>query len=92
MGQYHKLEFWDSKLSGKRKLALDSKILVYNKFDDDYYFAYTFCIGYTTINIVQIEEDTFDVLFDGYRFRDLLAQEKANKKYQQQKKERRRIL
>ena len=87
MGQYHKLEFWDSKLSGKKKLALDSRIIVYNQYDDDFSFAYTFPIGYTTVNIVQIDEDKYDVLFDGYRFRDLLAQEKANKKSQQRKVE-----
>ena len=77
------MEFWDSKLSGKKKLALDSKVLVYNQFDDDFYFAYTFCIGYTTINIVQIDEDRFDVLFDGNRFSDLYALEKAKKQNKQ---------
>ena len=79
------MEFWDSKLSGKKKLALDSRILVYNQFDEDYYFAFTFCIGYTTIQIIQVGEDKYEVLFDGIRFYDIMAEEKMEKKYKQKK-------
>ena len=88
------MEFWDSKLSGKKKLTLDSRILVFNQFDDeDYYFTFTFCLGYNTFNVVQKGEDDYDVIIDGLRFKDLMKMEKEDKKNKQKKQEReKRIL
>ncbi len=75
-GQYHRMEFWDSKLSGKKKFALDSKIIYFKQFDDDVLFVFKFKIGNNLITINQIGEDAFDVRFDGRRFKDLVAQER----------------
>ena len=94
-GQYHKMEFWDSKLSGKKKFALDSRIIYFKQFDDDVFFVFKFMIGFNTITINQIGEDAFDVRFDGRRFKDLVAQERRgtlqkkereNRIYAEQKK------
>ena len=82
-GKYHKLEFWDSKLSGKKKFSCDSRVVVYNQYEDDIYFSYSFHLGYTTIKVVQTGEDIFEVFIDGYRFRDLMQQEKTQKKNKQ---------
>ena len=72
------MEFWDSKLSGKKRLTLDTRILYFNQLDDDTYFSFTFQIGYTVIKMTQIGEDVFDVKIDGRRFKDLMKQEKKN--------------
>ena len=67
---------------------MDNKILFYNQFDDDTFFYFTFCIGFNTINITQRGEDKFDMIIDGRHFKDLIVQEKIQKKNIQQKIER----
>ncbi len=72
------MEFWDSKLSGKKKFALDSRVLYFKQLDDDVFFTFIFKIGYIEISVVQIGEDVFDVKIGGRRFKDLMKQEKKN--------------
>ena len=94
------MEFWDSKLSGKKKFALDSRVLYFKQLDDDVFFTFIFKIGYIEISVVQIGEDVFDVKIGGRRFKDLMKQEKkyfTKKRTRKEntiwkEKERRRIL
>ena len=67
---------------------LDGRILFFKQFDDECYFSFTFTIGYNTINIIQIGEDKFDLLIDGRRFTDLMANERAEKNNLQKKLQR----
>ena len=50
-GLSHVIEFWDSKMSGKKKIAVDSKVIYFKQFDGDITFGLTFTIGYNTFNL-----------------------------------------
>ena len=65
---------------------MDSRILVFDQYDDDRYFGYNFYIGFSAIKIIQKGEDRFDVYIDGVRFKDLLIEEKLEKQYLRNKK------
>ena len=84
----HILEFWDSKLSGKKKVALDSRIIYFREINDDVLFHLDFTIGYNAFHISQYGEDHYDLLIDGNRFSNLMSQERYEKKFLIQKKER----
>ncbi len=88
----HILEFWDSKLSGKKKVALDSRVIYFTQFDGDF-FTLNFSIGNNFLNIKQYGEDKYNLYIDGNRFKDLMIQEKYERqKYLQDKeKEKQRI-
>ena len=88
----HVLEFWDSKLSGKKKVALDSRVIYFTQFDGDF-FTLNFSIGNNFLNIKQYGEDKYNLYIDGNRFKDLMIQEKYERqKYLQDKeKEKQRI-
>ena len=86
-GQNTVIEFWDSKLSGKKKIALNSKIIYFNKFEGDVIFGLKFACGYINYEIKQLGEDKYNLYINGNRFNDLMAQEKYekhNSKYQKQ--------
>ena len=86
-GQNTVIEFWDSKLSGKKKVALNSKIIYFNKFEGDVIFGLKFACGYINYEIKQLGEDKYNLYINGNRFNDLMAQEKYekhNSKYQKQ--------
>ena len=84
----HILEFWDSKLSGKKKVALDSRIIYFREINDNALFHLDFTIGYNAFHISQYGEDHYDLLIDGNRFSNLMSQERYEKKFLIQKKER----
>ena len=86
-GQNTVIEFWDSKLSGKKKIALNSKIIYFNKFEGDVIFGLKFACGYINYEIKQLGEDKYNLYINGNRFNDLMAlekYEKHNSKYQKQ--------
>ena len=82
------LEFWDSKLSGKKKVALNGRIIYFNQFDEDIIFGMKFTLGYNNLEIKQYGEDRYYLFINGYRFQDIMAQEKIEKKNLINKKER----
>jgi hypothetical protein len=76
-GITHKIEFWDSKLSGKKKLAFDSKVLSETKDGDNY--SYSFKISGYIIRITQKTEDKFELKINDKNFMDLLKDERSGK-------------
>ena len=93
-GQNTVIEFWDSKLSGKKKIALNSKIIYFNKFEGDVIFGLKFACGYINYEIKQLGEDKYNLYINGNRFNDLMAQEKYekhNSKYQKQMEKQKKI-
>ena len=78
-------------MSGKKRVALDNRIIYFKELDDDIRFVITFCIGYNTLSLNQIDEDKYDLIIDGYSFYDLMKTERLEKKYQLEKKERDKI-
>ena len=87
-GLSHVIEFWDSKMSGKKKIAVDSKVIYFKQFDGDITFGLTFTIGYNTFNLKQYSENVYHMFVDGYSFKELQNQEQIEKKMLIQKKER----
>ena len=87
-GLSHVIEFWDSKMSGKKKIAVDSRVIYFKQFDGDITFGLTFTIGYNTFNLKQYSENVYHMFVDGYSFKELQNQEQIEKKMLIQKKER----
>ena len=87
-GLSHVIEFWDSKMSGKKKIAVDSRVIYFKQFDSDITFGLTFTIGYNTFNLKQYSENVYHMFVDGYSFKELQNQEQIEKKMLIQKKER----
>ena len=76
-GVEHKIEFWDSKLSGKKKLAVDGKILSMTK-DNDHY-CYIFKLSGYNFNITQKTEDKFELKINNKNYMELLKDERSGK-------------
>ena len=60
-GIYRKVEFWDSKISGKKKIAVDSKVLALDDSGCSHYKC-TFSIAPHILKLIQIDEDNFDFM------------------------------
>ena len=75
-GIYRKVEFWDSKISGKKKIAVDSKVLALDDSGCSHYKC-TFSIAPHILKLIQIDEDNFDLIIDGYKFIKLMSEEKS---------------
>ena len=86
-GYSYVVEFWDSKLSGKKKIAVNSKIIYFDEQHADILFYVNFKIGYNVLTIRQYAEDRFDLFVDGNRFNELMIQERYEKKASMRQKE-----
>ena len=84
-GIYRTVEFWDSKISGKKKLAVDSKILALDDSGSDF-FKCTFSIAPHILKITQKDEDRFYLTIDQYSFLALMAEERNGTLKQLQEK------
>ena len=71
----HKIQFWDSKLSGKKKLVLDSSVLMYDK-NDSAFFCYKFSLEKHKFEIAQIDDERYELRIDGRRFKRLMTDER----------------
>lgn len=68
-----------SKLSGKKKLVLDSNILTETKgYSND--FVYSFKIEKNYFNVVQTSSDKFEMRIDNRSFSSIQAEEKFRPK------------
>ena len=68
------MEFWDSKISGKKKLAVDNKILALDDSGSSY-FQCIFQIAPHIFNLKQKDEDRFSLSIDHYKFKALMKEE-----------------
>ena len=73
-GKSHKIEFWDSRLSGKKKLSLDDNKLIMTKDKD--FFYYQFKIGNYTFNLNHYDTDT-ELLINDKKFKELMKEERS---------------
>ena len=69
-GMFHKVELWDSKLSGKKKLAVDDEVIVDYK-TSCAIFNYSFKLDGYHFNVVQIEDGKFEIKINSFFFKDL---------------------
>ena len=70
----HRIDFWDSRISGKKKLALDGNELKLVKDTDNFYFAFKID-GYNFI-VFQKSDEQFEIKINNRVFSDLLRDER----------------
>ena len=71
---YRRVDFWDSKISGKKKLAVDSNILALDESGSSH-FECIFKINNHTFKLSQKSEDKFSLSIDHYKFKSLMSEE-----------------
>ena len=76
-GKEHKIEYWDSRLSGKKKLAIDGKITKFEK--DLENFNYHFRLSGYNFHIIQKEDSKPQLKINDRNFNDILADERTGK-------------
>ena len=74
----HKIEFYDSRLSDKKKITLDGSVLFYDK-DDSEFFSYKFSLAGYKFELCKISEDRYDIKINGKRFKQLMSDERNGK-------------
>ena len=74
----HKVEFYDSRLSDKKKITLDGSVLFYDK-DDSEFFSYKFSLAGYKFELCKISEDRYDIKINGRRFKQLMSDERNGK-------------
>ncbi len=73
--KYHRVELYDSRLSGKKKLLLDGEVLVfYDKNKSN--FNYSFKIDHIVFKVKQITDEQFNLIIDNKFFNELMEQDK----------------
>ena len=71
---HHKVEFWDSKLSGKKKIAIDNEVLTESN-ENCAIFNYSFKIDSYYFNLVQLTDVNYDLKINNQFFSDILEYE-----------------
>lgn len=71
----HRINFWDSRISGKKKLSIDDKILDFK--EECEHYKYTFKIEDYTFTLKQIGDDKFKLDINSKDFMDLMKEERA---------------
>jgi hypothetical protein len=75
-GKYHKIELFHSKVSGKKKLALDAQTIQEHKgYSND--FTYSFKVDKNYFNVVQIASDKYEMRIDNRTFETLMQEERS---------------
>ena len=70
--KFHKIEYWDSRISGKKKLELDGKLLTYSKDDN---FVKTFKIDDYNLNLTHKKDAKPQLKINSRNFMDLMREE-----------------
>ena len=83
-GKPHRIEFWDSRISGKKKLSLDNNVIKTAKDIDNFY--YIFKIETYNFSLIQKNDDKYEIKINNRNFTDLMAEER-NGKLQREKEE-----
>ena len=73
-GKSHRIDFWDSRISGKKKLAYDGNELKTVKDTDNFY--YTFKIDGYNIIVYQKSDEKYEIKINNKLFSDLLRDER----------------
>ena len=83
------MKLWDSKLSGKKKLAVDEDVIVDNK-NSVAVFNYSFQLDSYYFNLVQLSDTQFDLKINDIFFSEIMECEQSGelkKKVKKQEKE-----
>ena len=83
-GTAHKIELWDSKLSGKKKLAVNDEVIADYK-DSIAVFNYSFDLDSHSFNLVQLSDGNYDIKIDGIFFNELKQAELSDRLKKPQK-------
>ena len=75
-GTHHKIELWDSRLSGKKKLAHNDKVIVENN-NSIAVFNYSFQLDGYYFNLVQTGSTEYDLKINDQFFKEIMAAEKS---------------
>ena len=75
-GTHHKIELWDSRLSGKKKLAHNDKVIVENN-NSVAVFNYSFQLDGYYFNLVQTGSTEYDLKINGIFFKEIMDAEKS---------------
>ena len=84
-GKFHKIEFWDSKISNKKKVTVDAKELLNNK-SESKNFSYSFKIDKHFFSILH-NNDEFELRIDNRSFLEILSDERCGKLSKKKEKE-----
>ena len=87
---YEKVELWDSIMSGKKKLAVNDKVIV-EKNESCAIFNYSFKLNGYFINLVQLSDSVFDLKINDFFFKDLMAYEESGELREARKKREKNI-
>ena len=82
----HKIEFFDSRISDKKKITLDGSVLFYDK-DDSEFFSYKFSLAGARFELCKISDERYDIKINGKRFKQLMSDER-NGKFEKVREER----
>ena len=80
----HRVNFWDSRISGKKKLGLDENILDFK--EECEHYKYSFKIEEYNFTLKQISDEKFKLEINSKDFMDLMKEERAGE-FQRKKKE-----
>ena len=88
-GIFHKIEFWDSKLSGKKKLSVDGEVINDNPNNDGIYI-YSFQLDSYDFNMVKFKGGKYDIKVNDIFFNNIINKHsrksvKSKKKYKSNK-------
>ena len=72
------MEFYDSRMSGKKKITVDAQVLYFQKKDDDN-LKFGFKIGGVLFQVFQFSEDDVDLRIETRRFFDIMKDEKTGR-------------
>ena len=75
-GTPHKVELWDSRLSGKKKLAVDDEVIV-QKNNSIAVFNYSFQLDSYYFNLVQLSDSEYDLKINDIFFKDIMIAEES---------------
>mgnify|MGYP006873115054 CR=1 FL=1 len=81
----HQIDFWDSRISGKKKLSLDGKIIHFMKECQEHY-KFSFKVDEYNFTIKQITDEKFKMEINNKDFMDLMKEERTGE-FQRKKKE-----
>ena len=82
--KFRRVNFWDSRLSGKKKISVDDKILDFKEESDHYKFS--FKIEEYNFTLKQISDEKFKLEINGKDFMDLMNEERRGE-FQRKKNE-----
>ena len=77
-GIFHKIEFYESKISGKKKLSIDGEAINENP-NSEAISTYSFQLDSYNFNIVKLKGGKYDIKVNDIFFNNIIESEKSKK-------------